>query len=219
NLYISSETNVKIGNVDVQFSQETDYPWSGSVKVVVKPSKNAVFNVNMRMPDWCKSAKVNVNGQSVDSKPNDNGYIAISREWQKGDHIIIDMEMPIQRICANPKVNADIGRVALQRGPVVYCLEAEDNEGSVLDIALPRNAELSASFKSDLLNGVVIIQGKGLRKGKMDWENKLYQPVPDDIETKITAIPYYAWDNRLAGEMVIWLPEVTSLAEDKGSND
>jgi len=215
NLYISSRTNAKIGDVDVQFSQETDYPWSGLVKMSVKPSKNAVFNVNMRLPDWCKSAKVSVNGQSIDNKPNDNGYIMINREWRDGDNVSIDMEMPIQRICANPKVSADVGRVALQRGPVIYCLEAEDNEGSVLDIALPRDAKLSASFKPDLLNGVAIIQGKGLRKTKMEWENKLYQIVPDDLETNITAIPYYAWDNRSAGEMVVWLPEVTSLAENK----
>ena len=215
NLYISSQTNVKIGDVDVQFSQETDYPWSGLVKMNVKPSKNAVFNVNMRFPDWCKSAKVSVNGQTIDKKPNDNGYIMINREWREGDNVSIDMEMPIQRICANPKVSADVGRVALQRGPVIYCLEAEDNEGSVLDIALPRDAKLSASFKPDLLNGVVIIQGKGSRKAKMEWENKLYQIVSDDLETNITAIPYYAWDNRSAGEMVVWLPEVTSLAENK----
>ena len=213
NLYISSQTKVKIGNVDVEFSQETDYPWFGNVKMTVKPSVNAVFGVNMRLPDWCNSVKISVNGQLFDAKSSDNGYININREWRSGDIISLEMAMPIQRISANPRVNADIGKTALQRGPIVYCLEAVDNDGSVLDVALPRNAKLEPSFKPDLLDGVVILQGKGLRPGDVEWDNVLYQPVDNDVDANITAIPYYAWDNRSAGEMAVWLSEVTVLAE------
>ena len=217
NLYVGSQTKVKLDSTEVEFAQETDYPWSGNVKMIVKPSKTAVFDVNMRMPGWCASAKVSINGQPIDAKHGDNGYIKINREWRSGDTITLDMQMPIQRIAANPRVKSDIGRVAIQRGPVVYCLEAMDNNDSVLDVALPGDAQLEATFKPDLLGGVTILNGNALRCKDVDWEDTLYQPVSDDEKISITAIPYYAWDNRDAGEMAVWLPEITALAEYKSA--
>jgi len=100
---------------------------------------------------------------------------------------------------------------------VVYCLEAMDNNDSVLDVALPRDAQLEATFKPDLLGGVTILNGNALRCKDVDWEDTLYQPVSDDEKISITAIPYYAWDNRDAGEMAVWLPEITALAEYKSA--
>jgi len=217
NLYVSSQTKVKLDSVEVEFVQETDYPWSGVVKMTVKPSKSAKLDVNMRIPDWCNSAKVSINDQLVDAKHGDNGYVKISREWHSGDTITLDMSMPIQRIVANPRVKSDVGRVALQRGPVVYCLEGVDNNDSVLDVALPKDSQLDAVFKPDLLDSIAVLQGDALRRKDVDWDDTLYQPVFDDDKVKITAIPYYAWDNRDAGEMVVWLPEITALAEYKSA--
>jgi hypothetical protein len=215
NLYVGSQTNVKLGNTEIDFVQETDYPWSGAVKMTVNPLSTSAFDVNLRMPSWCNSAKATVNGQLIKFKTEDNGYIKISREWKSGDIITFDMAMPVERIVASPKVQMDIGRVAIQRGPVVYCLEGVDNNDSVLDIALPRDSKLEPKHKPDLLNGVTILQGKALRRKHIDWENSLYQSAPKDDEIEITAIPYHAWDNRSAGEMAVWLPEITALAEDK----
>lgn len=215
NLYVGSQTNVKLGDTEIDFIQETDYPWSGVVKMVVKPSATANFDVNLRIPSWCRSAKVNVNGQLQEVKTEDNGYIKINREWKSGDTITLDMSIPVERIVASPKVQMDIGRVAIQRGPVVYCLEGVDNNDSVLDIALPKDSQLEPEYKPDLLNGVTVLKGKALRKKKVDWENSLYKAIEDDDIAEIVAIPYHAWDNRSAGEMNVWLPEITALAEDK----
>jgi DUF1680 family protein len=213
NLYVGSQTKVMLNAVEVEFNQDTDYPWSGVVKMAVKTSAPTTFDVNLRMPGWCNSAKIAINAQPIDAKPGDNGYIRINREWKSGDTLTLEMHMPIERLTASPRVKMDAGKVALQRGPVIYCLEAVDNNDSVLDVALPRNAKLEAIHKPELLNGVTILHGQALRRKDVDWEDVLYQPVFDDEQAETTAIPYYAWDNRSAGEMCVWLPEITALAE------
>ena len=124
--------------------------------------------------------------------------------------------MPVCRIVANPNIEADVGRVALRRGPIVYCLEGVDNNGSVRDIALPRTADLKEEFEPDLLGGVVMLRAKARRRATTDWEGRLYQSAPYDEKARIVAVPYYAWDHREPGEMVVWLPEITALADGEG---
>jgi hypothetical protein len=112
-------------------------------------------------------------------------------------------------------VTTDVGRVALQRGPIVYCLEGVDNNGSVRDLALPREALLEAHFDRELLGGVALVRGRGLRRGAVEWDGALYRPVAPDHRLGVIAVPYYAWDNRRPGEMVVWVPESSALAEAK----
>jgi len=215
NLYAASEAAVKLNGKEIKLIQETDYPWSGQVKLTINPASPATFDVNLRIPGWCEGATAWLNGKAIDSTPGENGYLRISRKWRRGDTITLDMPMPIRRIAANPKVAANVGRVALQRGPVVYCLEAVDNGGSVRDIALPREAKLEARFEPDLLGGVTVLRGKALRRKPVEWGDVLYQPVPQSEEISIVAVPYHAWDNREPGEMLVWLPETPALAEAK----
>ena len=215
NLYAASRVKVALGGGPVELTQETDYPWSGAVKLTVNPATPTAFDVNLRIPGWCEGATLNVNGRAIDATPGENGYVRIGRQWRKGDTVVLDLPMPVRRIAANPKVAADIGRVALQRGPIVFCLEAVDNGGSVRDIVLPRQAKLKAGFEPDLLGGVTVLRGNAVRRTAVDWSDVLYQPVPRDEDISIVAVPYHAWDNRKAGEMVVWLPESPTFAEAK----
>jgi hypothetical protein len=130
----------------------------------------------------------------------DNGYVVLNRIWQKGDRISLSLPMPVRQIRANEQVAADLGRVALQRGPVVYCVEwPEAGDKHVLNLVLDRNMPLASSFRADLLDGVQIISGraKALKQAAGGGTNL--------VETEFTAIPYYAWANRGAGEMAVWM--------------
>ncbi len=215
NLYASSKAKLAIGQREVPVRQETDYPWSGEVKLTVEPDQPASFGVNLRIPGWCDKLSATVNGERLDPEPQTDGYLHVDREWKAGDQVRLKLSMPVRRVAANPNVKADVGRVALMRGPIVYCLEGVDNEGSVRDIALPRTADLKEEFEPDLLGGVVVLRTKARRRATEDWEGTLYQPVPYDEKARVVAIPYYAWDHREPGEMVVWLPETTALAEVK----
>ncbi len=215
NLYAGSRVTVSLDGKKVELVQETRYPWSGAVDLAVNPTTPIVFQVNVRIPGWCEGATAKLNGRAIDAAPAKNGYLRISRRWRRGDKVSLDLPMPIRRIAANPKVAADVGRVALQRGPIVYCLESVDNGGSVRDIALPQNAKLESHFEPDLLGGVTVLRGTAVRRKPVEWSDVLYQPVPSEEDTSIVAVPYYAWDNREAGEMLVWLPETTAIAESK----
>ena len=215
NLYVDSQANVTLQENQVKLTQETDYPWSGDVGVTIDPARSGSFTVALRIPSWCEKASVEVNGRRVKALDMHKGYARISREWNSGDRIELDMPMPVKRIEANPRVTADAGRVALQRGPLVYCLEAIDNGGRVLNLSLPGNARLSAKHRPDMLGGVTVIEGKAV--ARMDdkmWSGSLYRPVNTITKpARFTAVPYYAWDNREPGEMIVWLPQDPLLAE------
>src|SRR5262249_43218195 len=149
-----------------------------------------------------------------------DGYIHIVRQWKTSDHVQLKLDMPVERVRASDKVKFDAGRVALQRGPIVYCLEGVDNAsvgGAVRTVALPSDATLTSEFNKDLLGGVVVIRGAGIRFDETSggWSaasKKLYEPIvskPADL----VAVPYYAWDNRAPGEMTVWIPESLTVAD------
>ena len=128
--------------------------------------------------------------------------------WQPGDVVDLTLSMPVERLQAHPRVRANSGRVALQRGPLVYCLEEVDNGPDLNDIVLPRDAALTAEFDEELLGGVVVITGEAGRRGASDWENTLYRSSQSRSKAAaIKAIPYYAWANRTLGEMLVWISE------------
>jgi DUF1680 family protein len=206
-LYLGNSATMKLKNGKVKLTEETKYPWDGDIKLTVTPEESFAFDLHLRIPGWCKSTpKITVNDEAVTAKP-EHGYVTLDRTWKAGDVVHLSLPMPVECIHADPKVKADTGRVALQRGPVVYCLEGVDNDGKVRNLVLPKDATLTNSFEKDLLGGVVVIHGEALSVSRDDDDKFVTKPV------KFLAIPYSTWDNRKPGPMVVWLPEKPELAE------
>lgn len=225
NLFVGSQAEIKMDNGrTVKLTQETRYPWDGQVKMVVNPDRSGRFTINVRIPGWARNEaapsdlyrfqdKVNepvtlkVNGKLVTLKL-DKGYVGLNRNWNRGDVIELALPMPVRRIVANEQVEADRGRVALQRGPLVYCAEWPDNpDGRVRNLLLPDSAKFNAEFKPDLLNGSAVIKSKAFALS-FDAQGKVIKREQD-----FTAIPYYAWANRGRGEMIVWLPNSEASAK------
>ena len=207
NLFVESEADVEMKNIGLNICQETKYPWDGKVKIIINPEKNKTFTVNIRIPGWALGKVVpgnlyhylGTNDEKITLKVNENfidlninsGFAIITRRWSKGDVIEIDLPMPVRRVLAHEAVKSDRGKIALVRGPIVYCAEWIDNDISVLDLVIPDNAEMKAEYIEDLFDGVIVIKGNVIdRKGK---------------KVKLFAIPYYAWSHRGPGEMAVWL--------------
>ena len=218
NLFVGSASEIEMDNGrKVKLTQETRYPWDGAVKMTVNPDKAGPFAINVRIPGWARNeaapsdlyrfldqvnepATLKVNGELVPLKM-ENGYVSIRRKWKKGDVIALTLPMPVRRVVANDQVAADRGRVALQRGPIVYCAEWPDNpDGHVRNLLLPDGAKLVAEFRPDLLNGVTVIKSRSLALN-FDAQGNVMKNEQD-----FTAIPYYAWANRGRGEMIVWIP-------------
>jgi len=189
NLYVAGSGKAPLGGLakTVNVTQQTRYPWDGSVKLTIDPQEPATFDVNLRIPAWCEGAKLAVAGKPVEKLDLHNGYARVRREWKPGDLIELDLPMKIQRMEAHPAIKADVGRVAIQRGPVVYCFETVDNGGPVRNLILARDPKFTTEHRPDLLGGVTVIKGIA-RDGR-----------------QILAVPYYAWDHRKPGEMVVWV--------------
>jgi uncharacterized protein len=224
NLFVGSKAEIKMDNGRVvKMVQETRYPWDGHVKMTVheigrdQSAQSRSFTMNVRIPSWARNEAVpsdlyrfqdklnepvtlKVNGKPVTLKL-DKGYASLNRSWKPGDVIELALPMPVRRIVANDQVEADRGRVALQRGPLVYCAEWPDNPGGrVRNLMLADSAKLTAEFKPDLLNGVTVIKGKAFALTS-DAAGKGIR-----TEQDFTAIPYPVWANRGRGEMIVWLP-------------
>lgn len=184
NLYITSETNVKIDGMPVAIKQATNYPWEGKVRFTLNPDQKKTFTLKLHLPDWCKNYTLTVNGKEC--KPvEEMGYLLVDRAWQQGDEVTFDMAMPVEVVSADPRVKANTGKRCLQRGPLVYCMEEIDNPQYEKAALLPSMNYMTA-FEQDLLNGVVTITA-----------------VNGDDTYKF--IPYYAWDNREPGKMKVWV--------------
>lgn len=224
NLFVGSNADIKLDNGRaVNLVQETRYPWDGAIKLRVNPAKSGAFTLKLRIPGWARNEAVpgelyrfmdrvaepvvvKLNGKALPLQL-ERGYLALNRTWKKGDVVDVLLPMPVRRVVANELVNADRGRVALQRGPLVYCAEWPDNPGGhVRNLLLPDSAKLSAEFKPELLNGVTVIKGQALGLS-LDAQGKVLKQ-----EQAFTAIPYYAWANRGRGEMLVWLPNQEEFA-------
>jgi hypothetical protein len=223
NLFISGAGEIETANNHVTLNQQTHYPWRGAVKIGVEPEKSGTFAIHVRIPGWAQNepvpsnlymflsrsgerATLKVNGRRI-SPEIESGYARIERKWQKGDTIELDLPMPVRRIIAHREVEADRGKVALQRGPVVFCLEWPDNDGEVLNLVINDNAELRTEYRPDLLGGITVITGKALTvKRTVDG-----RVVPAG-ERQFTAIPYYAWAHRGKGQMTVWPARIPEAA-------
>ena len=211
NLFVTSKSSIYLNKTHpISISQETQYPWDGMVTISVSPEKARQFSLHLRIPGWAgdqvipsdlysfitpetESISIKVNGQSVKYK-TEKGYAVIDREWNPGDVVSYSIPMNIRRVQANQKVTDDLGKVALERGPMVYCFEGADNVPELMKLTLPDSAKLLTTFTPILLGGVVTISGDALLSEGVKTSNK-----------KMTAIPYYAWNNRGANEMKVWI--------------
>jgi DUF1680 family protein len=206
NLFVGSAASTRVGSTDVRVGQDTNYPWDGHVAIRIDPAQPVRFALAVRVPGWSRRRAApsdlyrfaKASGASRSSRPDqpalavdgkrvairlEKGYAIIERQWHAGDVVTLDLPMPIRRVLANDAVVEDRGKAAIQRGPIVYCLEAIDNGGHVADRTLPLNAPLTATFDPALLGGVEVIKGE-----------------------QLAAVPYYAWNNRGKGEMAVWIP-------------
>ncbi len=206
-LYGGVSSRREIADTMVGIRETSNYPWSGDVKIALDPEKPTEFDVKLRIPGWARSFTLAVNGKPVNATP-DNGYVTIHRTWQEGDVIALDMPMPPERIYANPGVIMDIGRVALKRGPLVYCIEEADNPGGAVQrFKLPRDADLRSSTRADLFGGVVTLEGPARAIEPADFRELYRTAPPRETDASLTALPYYLWANRGRGSMVVWIPE------------
>ena len=206
-LYVQGTAKLAVAGQTVTLTQSTEYPWSGRVSLQVSPEQTASFSLRLRLPAWCQNPEVSLNGEAV-TLITERGYAVLEREWQSGDTVVLDLPMTVQRVYADPRVAADRGRAALRRGPMVYCLEAADNGTDLEAIILPREAELSAHFEPGLLGGVTVLRGTAYRLPREGDAHALYGTEPPRlVPAAITAVPYYAWDNRAPGEMLVWIRE------------
>ena len=204
-LYTPSCVVLDIDGQNVTLEQETDYPWDGHVRLTITPDRAATFGLALRLPEWCPAATVEVNGAAFE--PNQvSGYLVIEREWAAGDLVTYSMAMPAMRLHSHPAVRATAGMVALQRGPLVYCLEEIDNGPGLHACLLPADAEISEAFDPELMGGMVVLRAEGLRVS--DNDERLYRPdAPELRPVTLTAVPYFAWDNRGPGGMRVWIRE------------
>jgi DUF1680 family protein len=215
NLFVGSRANLTVNGAKVTLRQTTRYPWDGAVKLVVEPERKTEFAFNVRLPAWCTEPKVRVNGKTMATFETVRGYARLSRKWQRSDLVELSLPMPVQRLKAHPRVEADIGRVALRRGPLVYCLEAVDNHGHVRNLVIPPEVQLNVQHRADLCGGVSVIQGSAWSVHRAAWPEQLYLPcaqVPGVTQTQFTAIPYFANANRQPGEMEVWIAETAQQA-------
>ncbi len=209
-LYGPSEVLLSIGGQSVTLSQDTNYPWDGKVVINVAPGHQAKFSIRLRWPGWCPIGTVAVNGTKLLTKI-EKGYITITRKWQEGDAVEVNFEMAVRRVYAHPEVKADIGRVAIARGPLVYCLEEVDNGPNLDAIHLPRNVAFQYKFERDLLGGLGVITSEVLLQDIAQAPNVLYRDGAGTFKKKtIRAVPYFAWANRQPGEMLVWLREIVT---------
>jgi DUF1680 family protein len=214
NLYAGSVARTQVGEREVAVRQTTRYPWTGDVRLAIEGDGTEEFDVNLRVPSWCQCAAgadelytpqgrpangafvVRINGQ-IASPTMVDGYARLHRKWQRADVIEITMQMPARRVVAHPSVAAAAGRIALQRGPVVYCIESIDNDERVTNVSLPDDAELRTEFRPDLLGGVIVIHARALA-------SLAGESAPRPLE--MTAIPFYANANRTPASRRVWIP-------------
>ena len=201
-LYVQSDVELDVGDQRVKLSVETRYPEDGAVRIV---AGRGHYALKLHLPGWCREYALRVNGQRMDVRPED-GYLTIERDFD-GDEICLDMAMPPRRVYANARVRADVARVAIMRGPVVYCLEERDNGAELHLVSLPRASALREEFLPGLLEGTTVIRAAGRRLIPEAGDDLYGDTPPEARPAPLTFIPYYKWANRGENEMDVWIRE------------
>lgn len=207
-LFSDSELETELQGVALKLEMQTDYPWQEQVRLKFSSPKDVEFALKLRIPGWCRSPRLEINGKDVDQMELLNGYAVLNRCWKSGDEVVLALPMPIEQIRSNPKIRTNIGKVALQRGPVIYCLEEVDHLPNLQAICLPSDAKLAVEFDEDLK--MPVLKGSAFRRD--DSCTALYTAEAENFQPiGLKAIPYFAWDNRKSGEMLVWIQGATSL--------
>ena len=213
NLYAQGEANFHlVDGPKIKLTQQTEYPWEGRIKIAVDPEAPTEFDLQLRIPGWALGKPVpsdlyafvdfkpqpiglKINGEPANAGPNKFGYASLKRQWKKGDVVELELPMPVQKVRAHEKIKEDEGKVAVMRGPIVYCLEGVDHPGQdVFQIVLGA-AQFNEERNADVLGGAVVLSAaRGSNPAS-----------PSD--GPIRAIPYYAWANRERGAMTVWIRE------------
>jgi uncharacterized protein len=212
-LYAEGTAEVRLNNHrTLGLRQHTQYPWEGDIEIEVDGEGD--FRLMLRIPAWCEEgAAIEINGEPFDGSASPGSYAEIRRAWRPGDQVRLSLPMPVSRLECHPYVAENIGRVALTRGPLLYCVEQVDNPGVDLrDIVLPNDASVSVRFRPDLLGGIAVLETLAeIVSPDEEWGERLYRSArpraheTQDATSEMTAIPYYAWANRDPGPMRIWL--------------
>jgi DUF1680 family protein len=219
NLFAGSTASLMVQQKPVTVIQQNNYPWDGDLKFTVSPKSAAqTFSLMIRIPGWAqntampsdlyafenaaeKNATIKINGSPVDYTL-ENGYAVLSKAWKKGDVVEVNLPMEVRRVVASDKLKEDAGKIALQRGPIMYCAEWPDNNGRASNIVLPAGINFSSEFKPGMLNGITILKAEATVLVTDEKANTV-----TTIKQPFVAIPYYAWANRGKGEMTVWFPE------------
>ncbi|MFI5136584.1 MAG: glycoside hydrolase family 127 protein [Sphingobacteriales bacterium] len=218
NLFISGTGNLTVNNKALKITQQNNYPWEGGLAFTIDPASATDFNLKIRIPGWAQNQampsdlytyeqasaqkiEIKVNGKPVDYQIV-KGYAVISKKWKKNDKVEFTLPMDVQRVIANTLVPDDKGKVALQRGPIMYCAEWKDNDGKACNIIVTKGTAFTASYEPSLLNGVMVLKAD-VKTVNVD---EAAQTITTENKT-MTAIPYYSWANRGKGEMTVWFPE------------
>ncbi len=212
NLYMNNTATVNLHGDQLSIEQVTDYPWSGRITMKIHPGKHRKFNLLVRIPGWAQNqplpsdlyrfrdlektrATISVNGTNT-SFHLKKGYAVISKEWKQGDQLVLNLPMPVRELIAHPEIKQDSGRVAIQRGPLVYCFEWPDNKNvNIQNLLLNNKNSYQTDFLPNLLNGITVIKTSGIDSGVKTG----------NTNQSVTAIPYYSWANRGKGEMNVWM--------------
>ncbi|SHN29733.1 glycoside hydrolase family 127 protein [Chitinophaga sp. CF418] len=228
NLFAGNTADIHLPAGKVTVTQQTNYPWDGKLEIAVKPAHTAAFALHIRIPEWAKGKPVPgdlyFDADSAAKKPIDillngksvkynmvKGYAVIQRSWKAGDKISLEFPMQVDKVLANNAVKSDTNRFALERGPLMYCLEGPDNkDATVQNIVVDKNAAVNAVYKSDLLNGVTVLEMQGSSTSRQLNSDQLISSTQT-----VTAIPYYSWANRGPSEMTVWIPYEASAARPK----
>lgn len=214
NLYGSSSLATPLANgEEIRLSQTTDYPWNGRVRINIEKCPAQNFALKLRIPGWANSASIRVNNEPLDNSPKPGSYFEIRRAWRAGDTIVLDLPMPARLMEANPLIEDDLNQLAVQRGPIVYCLESPDLPTGIRisDVRIPADLSLTSRYDRRLLDGVVVLEGKVVtQQPQGDWTGKLYREMaPSELRPiNVKFIPYSVWQNRGKSEMSVWLPRV-----------
>jgi DUF1680 family protein len=209
-LYGGNSARLTVDGTPVTVTEVSRYPWEGRIRIALDLEGESSFALKLRIPGWARAATASVNGTPVEVAGNtERGYLIIDRTWKAGDAIDLDLPMPVERLYAHPSVRMDVGRVALKRGPLVYCAEQVDNPGLAVPLLrLPRTAAVTAVERPDLFGGAVTLVAEGAEAEADGWSESLYRTTPPALRpARITAIPYYLWNNREPGAMQVWLGE------------
>jgi len=218
NLFISGTGSLMVNNKAVKITQQNNYPWDGGLTFNIDPASATEMNIKIRIPGWAQNQampsdlynyetssaqriEIKVNGAPVDYQM-EKGYAVISKKWKKGDKIALNLPMNVQRVVANANLKDDTSKIALQRGPIMYCAEWKDNDGKATNIIVPKDAVFETEYEPSLLNGVTVLKTK-VKSVNIDVAS---QTISTETKT-MTAIPYYSWANRGEGEMTVWFPE------------